>query len=227
MGCLKLWQKSRDSEDPSSVWRHPARRRFFSVPRTNLPLAVVFLWLPTTEISFTCAFKALCRNTLWGQSRWEVWGGKSAFSVGRLFHILSDPLRPTSHCCLMCAFSKSRKCEHSTELWTWAKKHPIWSQSIGVDTSYEKNRTHLSEALLCGDQRNLKMRQTWYLQSYGACSPPRFSQQDAGGRTQSYFPIGLSSFSGLSSQRSWPDTLPHSPLPAPWALLASEFSYFI
>lgn len=85
MGCLKLWQKSWDSDDPSSCDVTLLAGALSLFLGTNLPLAAAFLWFPTTEISFTCAFKALCKNTLQGQSRWEVWGGKRAFSVGHLF----------------------------------------------------------------------------------------------------------------------------------------------
>jgi hypothetical protein len=66
MGCLKRWQKIRDSDNPSSALLPYDVTLLAGVLSlflgTNLPLAAAFLWLPTTEISFTCVFKALCKK---------------------------------------------------------------------------------------------------------------------------------------------------------------------
>lgn len=91
MGCLKRWQKIWDSDNPSSALLPydvtlltGALSLFLG---TNLPLAAAFLWLPTTEISFTCVFKALCKKKKKKIPRPEPVGGaggKSSFTMGQL-----------------------------------------------------------------------------------------------------------------------------------------------
>lgn len=108
-GCLKLRQKSWGSDSLFFSYDITLLAGVLSpFLWTSLPLAAAVLWLQTTEISLTSAFKALCKNKLWGQIWWGV-GQKELPLRGLLFEpewilSVSSPAHPLplSHCvCLM------------------------------------------------------------------------------------------------------------------------------
>lgn len=104
--CLKLRQKSWGSDSLFSYDITLLAGVLSPFLWTNLPLAAAVLWLQTTEISLTSAFKALCKNKLGGRSGGE-WGQKELPLYGLplwkewIFSVLS-PARPLALSSCVC-----------------------------------------------------------------------------------------------------------------------------